>query len=177
MKRLLISLSCSLFLTGCNSEPTLQKYFIKKSGKSNFIVLDLTPNIFKMDKLKLTADEKKALDSFDKMNMLFFKSDSVSTTAYDTENKALKNLLNDKKYELLMRVGSGSDGASISYVGKDDEHIDEFVIYAAKKENGIAVVRVLGNDMDPSGVMTLLSLLKNANIDQKQLEPLKKLMK
>lgn len=176
MRRLLIILTCSLFLTGCSSEPTLQKYFVKKSDQANFIVMDLSPDIFKVDKLKLNADEKKALDSFDKMNMLFFKSDSVSTTAYDTENKALKNLLKDKKYELLMRVGSGKDGASISYVGKDDEHIDEFVIYAAKKENGIAVVRVLGDNMDPSGIMTLISMLKNSNIDQKQLEPLKKLM-
>ncbi|AWA29932.1 DUF4252 domain-containing protein [Flavobacterium magnum] len=177
MKRFFIILVCGLLLTGCNSKPSLQQYFVKHSGKSNFVVLDLTPGIFKMDKLKLNAEEKKALDTFDKMNMLFFKSDSVSATAYERENKALKALLKDKKYELLMRVGSGSDGASISYVGKDDEHIDEFVIYAAKKENGIAVVRVLGDNMDPSGVMTLLSLLKNADIDQKQLEPLKKLMK
>ncbi len=176
MRQFLIILCCSLFLTGCNSEPSLQKYFVKKSEQANFIVMDLSPDIFVTEKLKLNAEEKKALRSFNKMNMLFFKSDSVSTTAYDNENKTLKNLLKDKKYELLMRVGSGKDGASVSYVGKDDEHIDEFVIYAAKKENGIAVIRVLGDNMDPSGIMTLISMLKNADIDQKQLEPLKKLM-
>ena len=41
-----------------------------------------------------------------------------------------------------MKFGSGKEGAQISYVGTDD-HIEEFVIFANKSDNGFAVVRVL----------------------------------
>jgi hypothetical protein len=73
-----------------------------------------------------------------------------------------------------MKFGSGKDGASVSFVG-DDEHIDEFVFYANKKETGFAVVRVLGKNMNPTGIMTLMSVLKNANVDLEQLKPLQQM--
>ena len=73
-----------------------------------------------------------------------------------------------------MKFGSGKDGASVSFVG-DTKHIDEFVFYANKKENGFAVVRVMGKDMNPTGIMTLMSVLKNANVDIEQLKPLQQM--
>lgn len=75
-----------------------------------------------------------------------------------------------------MKFGSGKEGGSISFVGTDD-HIKEFVFYANKKENGFAVVRILGKDMNPTDVMTMLSVLQHSNIDLEQLKPLQQLMK
>jgi hypothetical protein len=46
-----------------------------------------------------------------------------------------------------------------------------------RKENGFAVVRILGNDMNPNNIMTMLSVLKEAKIDTAQLAPHKDLMK
>ncbi len=73
-----------------------------------------------------------------------------------------------------MSEGYGKEGASVSFVG-DDEHIDEFVFYANNKENGFAVVRVLGKDMNPTGIMTLMSVLKSADVDLEQLKPLQQM--
>jgi hypothetical protein len=75
-----------------------------------------------------------------------------------------------------MKVGSGSDGAAIYFVG-DEAHIDEFVVLASKKENGFAVVRVLGNDMNPTHVLNMLQLLKKSDMKLEQLKPLQELMK
>jgi len=75
-----------------------------------------------------------------------------------------------------MKIGSGKDAASVSYVGNED-HINEFVLFAKKKEAGFAVVRILGNDMNPNNIMNMLSLIKNANVDMEQLKPLQGLIK
>ncbi|WP_445716058.1 DUF4252 domain-containing protein [Flavobacterium sp.] len=177
MKKILIlSLSVVLFLS-CENKSTLQKYFVKNSESSNFITLDLTSNILKTDKIALTETDKEALNSFEKINILAYKSVSTATVQYENEIKEVKSILKDESYQQLMKVGNGLDGASVYFVGNDDEHIEEFVVLAGKKENGFAVIRVLGNDMNPTHIMNMMNLLQKANIDIDQLKPLEQLVK
>ena len=171
-----LALLASAMLTSCNSEPSLQRYFVDNSEKKDFISLDVSPSILNVNKTKLTADQKTALESFDKMNILAFKLDKNNAALYEQEREKLSKILKDETYQELMKVGSGKDAASISFVG-DEDNIDEFIIYANKKENGFAVVRILGDDMNPNNIMTMLSVLKDANIDMEQLKPLEGLMK
>ena len=171
-----IAIVMSLFLYGCNSEPTLQKYFVENTENKNFIALDVSPEILNFDKTKLSIAQTDALKSFDKMNVLAFKLTDKNKAEFEAERAKVDLILKDKKYQQLMKFGSGKEGASISFVGSDD-HIDEFVLYANKKENGFAVVRVLGKDMNPTNIMTMLSVLKQSNIDLEQLKPLQQLMK
>ena len=137
----------------------------------------MSPNIIKTDKVNLSETEKAALESFDKMNVIAFKSDSTDVTGYEMEIKEVKAILKEETYQQLMKFGSGNDGAAIYFVGNDDEHIEEFVVLAGKKENGFAVVRVLGNDMNPTHIMNMLNLLQKSNLDLEQLKPLQQLMK
>jgi len=62
----------------------------------------------------------------------------------------------------------------VSFVGKEN-NIDEFVLFVNKKENGFAVVRILGKDMNPNNIMTVVSVLRNSNIDLQQLKPLQEM--
>ena len=165
-----------LVLSSCTGEPTLQKYFVENSEKKDFIVLDVSSSIINVDKSKLTTDQKTALGSFDKMNILAFKLDEKNKSSYDMESQKVTEILKGEDYQELMKVGSGKDAASISYIG-DDDHINEFILFAKKKDNGFAVVRILGNDMNPNNIMNMLSLLKSANVDMDQLKPLQALMK
>ena len=175
MKRILsiVIIVCAL-LTSCNDEPSLQKYFVEKTENKNFIALDLSPNMLNIDSSKLTADETAALKSFEKVNILAFKLNDSNKAEFESEKVKVSKILKEEKYQQLMKFGSGKDGASVSFVG-DDEHIDEFVFYANKKETGFAVVRVLGKNMNPTGIMTLMSVLKNANVDIEQLKPLQQM--
>lgn len=176
MKRIaLLSILCSLLLVGCHSEPTLQKYFVENTENKDFIAMDVSPNILNIDSQKLTSEQKQALKTFDKMNILAFKATDKNKAQFETEVAKVKTILKDKKYQELMKFGSGKEGASVSFVG-DDEHIDEFVLFANKKENGFAVVRILGNDMNPTGIMSMLSILKTSNVNLDQLKPLQELM-
>jgi hypothetical protein len=74
-----------------------------------------------------------------------------------------------------MKYSSGVESASVSYLGT--EHIDEFVLFANSKDAGFAVIRVLGTDMNPNSVVTLMSVLKSSNIDMAQLKPLQEMFK
>jgi len=170
------TLLTALVLISCNNEPTLQKYFVENSEKNNFVVVDISPSILNVDKTKLTAEQKTALSSFDKMNILAFKLDEKNKEVYEAESQKVAQIMKGKDYQQLMKVGSGNDAASISFVG-DEDNINEFVVFAKRKENGFAVVRILGNDMNPNNIMTMLSVLREANIDTAQLAPLKDLMK
>ena len=177
MKKLLVLFLGMIILWSCEDKPSLQKYFVKNTESSKFIAIDLAPNIIKTDKLNLSETEKAALESFEKMNILTFRTDSTDIAGYEKEIKEVKGILKDESYQQLMKAGSGNDGAAIYFVGNDDEHIKEFVILAGKKENGFAVVRVLGNDMNPTHIMNMLSLLQKSDMDLEQLKPLQQLMK
>lgn len=165
-----------LTLISCESKPSLQKYFVENTDNKNFIALDVSPSILNLDKAKLSAAQTEALNSFDKMNILAFKANATNTAEFETERAKVKAILKDPKYQELMKYGSGKEGASISYVGTD-ENIEEFVVFVNKKENGFAVVRVLGKDMNPNNIMTLMSVLKQSKIDMEQLKPLQQFIK
>ncbi len=171
----IIALFC-LLLASCNSAPTLQKYFVENTENKNFIALDLSPSILNIDKTKLSAEQTKALQSFDKMNVLAFKINDKNKAQFEIERTKVNLILKDTKYQQLMKFGSGKEGASVSYVGSDD-HINEFVLYGNKKDSGFVVVRILGKDMNPTNIMTLISVLKSSNINLEQLKPLQELLK
>jgi hypothetical protein len=173
---LYLAVLVSLLLSGCTDELTLQKYFVENSEKKEFIALDVSPSIINTDKTKLNAEQKTALESFDKMNVLAFKANENNKAQYDIESQKVTQILKDKKYQQLMKVGSGKDGASVSFVG-DENHINEFVLFAKRKENGFAVVRILGNDMNPANIMNMISLLQSSNVNLEQLKPLQGLIK
>ena len=171
-----LALLLSLFLVSCNSEPTLQKYFVENTENKNFIALDVSPNVLNVDKTKLSIAQSDALKSFDKMNVLAFKLNDKNKAEFEIERAKVNLILKDKKYQQLMKFSSGKEGASVSFVGPD-EHIEEFIFYANKKDNGFAVVRILGKDMNPTNIMTMMSVLQQSNIDLERLKPLQQLMK
>jgi hypothetical protein len=166
----------SFFLSSCTNEQSLQKYFVENAENKNFLAMDVSPSIIDIDKAKLTIEQKTALESFDKMNILAFKLDKNNKAQYDIESQKVMQLLKNEKYQELMKVGSGKDAASVSFVG-DENHIDEFILFVKKKESGFAVVRILGNDMNPDNILNMISLIKTANIDMEQFKPLQDLIK
>ena len=177
MKKIIVVFACVLILFCCDNKPSLQKYFIENMESSKFIAVDLDPSIIKTDKMPLSQTERAALASFEKMNILAFKTDSTNSTGYDQEIKEVKAILKDDSYQQLMKAGSGNNGAAIYFVGDDEEHIKEFVILAGKKEYGFAVVHVLGNDMNSTHIINMLNLLQKSDVDLDQLKPLQQLMK
>lgn len=175
MKKLLFSLLLMSFIA-CEKEPSLQKYFVEKTESTDFISVDMSPSILNIKPDALSVDQQEALKTFKKMNILAFKINEENKSKFDGERTKVKEILKDEKYQELMKFGSGKEGAAVYYVGKDDA-IEEFVLYGSKDENGFAVVRILGNKMNPEDFMTLLSALQKSDIDMEQLKPLEGIFK
>ena len=164
-----------LMLASCDQKPTLQKYFVNSSEQKGFSTFDIAPNFIKTDKLKLSAEETKALKSMEKLNVLMYKSKD-NLKGFEIEKEKIKTLLKEDSYDELMKINMGDGGVSISTKG-EGEHIEEFVLFLQNKETGIGVVRVLGDDMTPNNVMTIVGVLQKGGVDNGQLKPLLDLMK
>ena len=173
-KPIFIALACSFFIFGCKSEPTLQKYFVENTDDQNFIALDIAPSIMNVEKQQLTAEQKQSLEAFEKVNILAFKLDEKNKAKFEEKRDEVAAILKDEKYQELMKVGKGKEVASVSFVG-DENNIDEFILFANKKDMGFAVVRVLGNDMNPTDILNLMSVLQKSNVDMNQLKPLQEM--
>lgn len=156
---------------GCKQEPSLQKYFVESGDKKEFMALDVSSSILNINKSKLSASEKAALASFDKVNILAFKKDGKNNAQYTKEIKEVKEILKDTVYQPLIKLNGVGQNASIMIVG-DNKEIDELILFGNKKELGFTVVRVLGNDMKPENAMEFLSILQKSNINMEQLKPI-----
>lgn len=166
----------AMMLISCEQKPTLQKYFVEKSESKNFSTIDIGNGFLKTDKLDLTADEKKAIESVDKLNVLIFKSTDDNGKTFDTEKANIKSVLKQDNYDELMKMNFGGGGVSVSTKG-EGEHIEEFVLFLHNKDTGMGVVRVLGEDMTPNNVMTIAGLIQKGGMDSAQLKPLMDIMK
>ena len=175
MKKIVLSLLLMSFIA-CEKEPSLQKYFVEKTESSDFISVDMSPSILNIKPDALSTEQQEALKTFKKMNILAFKINDENKTKFDGERTKVKEILKDEKYQQLMKFGSGKEGAAVYFVGKDDA-IEEFVLYGSKNENGFAIVRILGDKMNPEDFMTLLSALQKSDIDMEQLKPLEGIFK
>lgn len=177
MKKISIILVSIITLVSCNNKPSLQKYFVENTESKDFIAIDLGSDIINTEKMSMTDADKETLKSFEKINILAFKKEDKNNDKYGIEVEKIKTILKDTvSYNELMKFGSGNDGAAIYFVG-DDEHINEFVLFANKKENGFAVVRILGKDMNPMNIMNIMSLMQKSKINLEQLKPLQDIMK
>lgn len=176
MKRLLLLGVVLIVLASCEQKPSLQKYFVEKSETKGFTVFDVSPTMLNLEKAQLTSSEKEVLKAFDKVNILTLMADGKNQNQIQSEKAKVAAILKDEKYESLIKVNSGKDGAEFKCSGKD-EHIDEFVLYGSKTENGLAVIRITGEDMNPTTVLKMIQLIQKSNINVEQLKPLQELFK
>lgn len=177
MVRLIYILAAAavVLLTSCNSEPTMQTYFVDNSEQPGFSTIDVSPSIINTDKLDLTADQKAALKSIHAINVLVYKADSTDAKAYEKQAANVLNIIKTDNYDELMKFNFHGLGANLSTKG-EGEHIEEFIVYAHNPGAGLGIIRVTGDDMTPNNVMTVASLLQKANLDLDKLAPLQALM-
>ncbi len=168
---LIIRFAICFLVISCSKQPSLDKYFVDNATDKNFVAIDVSPAMFNTTKAKFTPEQVDALKSFDKMNVLYFKKTAQNTVAFEAERAKIKAVLNDEKYQDLMKFGVGKDGANISYVGSDD-HISEFIISGSKDDIGLGVVRIQGKDMKPENVMKVMEAMQKGNFDMEALKPI-----
>lgn len=153
----------SLLFVSCGSDASLQKYYVESQESSNFIALDIPASIITL-KEDVPAETKETLNSLKKLNVLAFKLDADNVDEFKSENKRVKSILKNKKYNELMRGKHKNINFQIKYLG-DDDNIDEVVLYASETSQGFVIARVLGDNMKPEKIMKLINNLDNIDKD------------
>jgi len=162
IKILSLIILTSLFIS-CASSPSLQKYYIDNEGNDNFVSFDIPASIIDL-KESISKDDREVLESFEKLNVLAFVKNDSNAVAYNIERKKVKAIIKDSKYQELVRIKDKGRNFVLKYEGdENDTAVDEFVIYVAEKSKGFALIRILGNNMEPEKMIKLMNQIKNIN--------------
>jgi len=95
--------------------------------------------------------------------MLGYRLADDNVEQYKAELIKVQNILKNDKYEELFRGGNSTDGKIVvKYIGTDTS-IDELIVFGSLNDKGFAIIRVLGNNMEPVKLMQLRSVIQNAN--------------
>ncbi|MGB0393031.1 MAG: hypothetical protein ACPGCK_04080, partial [Flavobacteriaceae bacterium] len=82
----------------------------------------------------------------------------------DNEIKMLNGILsNGTKYLKLSDFGYRKNKASLYYMGKERK-VDEGILYLRNAEKGLAVVRILGDNMNPGALMMLANKINSSEV-------------
>lgn len=167
MKNLIKSISILLIVlvfTSCDNSPSLQKYYVESNDNPEFVNFDIPASVLELRNEEVSEDVKKTLKSIRKVNILGYQLKEDNKTTFKEERKKVKEILKNPKYQELMSINSGKQSYTIRFLGEDDA-IDEIIFYGTDKEKGFALVRILGDDMNPSKMMMLAQEIKFNNDD------------
>jgi len=137
-------------------------------------MLDVPTSVLNLENAELSEAQREALGSLKKLNILAFKKTNENTAAFKTEKANVKAILSNDKFIQLMKMNTSYGKATIKYLGTEDA-IDEVIIYGDSDEKGFALIRVLGNDMNPAHMMQLLQAIEKSDYDGEGLKDLGKL--
>ena len=151
-------------LAACTGRQSVQQYYVANASNPAFLAVDVPVNILKTESLELGADEREALGSLKKLNILAFRKTETNEAEYQAERAKVKAILAGDGFQELMKLNSEFGKGSIQFTG-DVDAIDEVIIFGDSQENGFALIRVLGNDMNPADFMRLLQSLDSSQME------------
>jgi len=163
-------------LTACSSKQSLQKYYVDSSENPNFLSFDVPASILNLEETELTPIQKEAVSSLRKLNILAFKKNTQNAAEYEVEKTKVNGILLNSDYTELMKMNTEYGKATVKYLG-DDTAIDEVVIYGNSDEQGFALIRVLGDDMNPAHLVQLLQAIQKSDFKGEGLEKIGDLFK
>ncbi|MEM1339262.1 MAG: DUF4252 domain-containing protein [Bacteroidota bacterium] len=165
-----------VLLASCASQQSLQEYYVDNQENPNFISLDIPASILKMEEVELTEVQQEAVESLRKFNLLAFKKTSENEAEYQLEKAKVKQILKGDDFIELMKINSTYGKGVIKYLGEDDA-IDEVIIYGDSKEQGFALVRVLGKNMNPAQIIQLMQAIQKSDYNGEGLGEIGKFLK
>ena len=178
MKKMItfVSLGMVILLGACSSTQSLQEYYVDNAENPNFISLDLPASILNLDNANLSPEQRSALQSLRKLNVLAFKKTTENAGMYTAEKAKVNAILKNDEFVELIKLNSKYGKGVIKYLGEPDA-IDEVIIFGNNNDQGFAVIRVLGNDMKPANILKLLEVIRKSDYDGAQLGDIGRFLK
>lgn len=155
-------LSLLLGLAACSSDQSLQEYYVDNANNPNFLSVDLPVSLLNLEKAELTSEEREALETLRKMNILAFKKTTENEADYKIEKASVKAILGNSKFTELMKVNTSYGRGTVQYLG-DEDAIDEVVIYGDSDDKGFMLVRILGKNMNPAKLVQFIQAIEKSD--------------
>lgn len=162
-----------ILASSCQSDKTLEHYFVEKQNENGFVILDLPSSLLEGQTEMLDEASQEALKSIRKLNVLFAKPDSEKID-FEKEQQKIREILKNSMYENLMQFNNQKNEGAIYIVDKN-EKITEMVLYGYQEKQMLIIVRVLGNDIKLEHAQTIMNLAskqENTSGLQELLKPL-----
>jgi len=154
----------TLVFTSCKKE-SLQSYLVESQEKEGFITLDIPTSFLQLKSEDVSDDVKQTLQSIRKINLVGLPIKGHESD-YKIEKAKIKSILkNSKKYKNLMRISNEGIKLNVYYTG-DKDAIDEVIAFGYTNKIGVGVVRILGDNMNPSKI---IEMMKNIKLDDNNL--------
>ena len=150
-----------LSMVACNSGPTLQSYFVEKSEDPNFISLTLPSSILNIAVDSLNADQQEALATLKKLNVLIYRKSVNELAQLDVESDVVIKILSNSDYTELMKLNAEDYKGAVSYLGTEDA-IKEIIVFAKSGSDGFALIRVIGDGMNPKYLKPFVEALQTS---------------
>jgi len=151
----------ALSMVACNSGPTLQSYFVEKSEDPNFISLTLPSSILSIAVDSLQADQQEALATLKKLNVLIYRKSVNEPAQLDVESDVVLKILSNSAYTELMKLNAEDYKGAVSYLGTEDA-IKEIIVFAKSGSDGFALIRVIGDGMNPKYLKPFVEALQTS---------------
>lgn len=165
-----------LLLASCASQQSLQEYYVDHSEDPDFLSISIPASVLNLQDSELTDQEREAIGSLRKFNILAFRLKDENRTNYEVERKKVREILKDDKYTELMKLNTPEGRGTLKYLGEASA-IDEIILFGDSKEKGFILVRILGKNMNPAHAQFLMNALRKSDFQGEGLEQLGEFLK
>ncbi|MFD2551023.1 DUF4252 domain-containing protein [Bizionia sediminis] len=153
-----------LLATSCNSEETLQTYFVNNQETPHFITADVPTATIIADESILTPAQAAAFKTVRHLNFLGFNLNDTNKATYHAELEKVKTLLEHDKYQELLTFNDSGNTVTLKYVGTETK-ADEVIVLANSDRMGFGIIRILGSHMRPEDIGLLVAGFQNNQVE------------
>lgn len=159
-----------ILVSSCNTKETVQTYMLSKVEDPDFIALTIPSSVLNIAVDSLSKDEKEAVSSLKKLNILVFNA-KEDTQKMNLENAKIQSAISNSSYLELVKMNSNLGKGGFYFQGKEDA-IDEFLVYGSDGKSHIVLLRILGSDMNTSHLKPFVNALKHSDFQKEELSGL-----
>jgi len=168
-KYLILFICTVTLMVSCKDENSIQTYYVDHQEKPNFTTYDISAQFSDVTDMNLSEEDKATLNSLEKLNIIRYAIKDNNIEDYKKELETVKKVFKNEAYEELMEFSDSGIKFRINAIGEDDA-VDEILLLASSQDKGFAVVRILGDDMDPQKMANLISKMQSSDVDTGQLK-------
>lgn len=158
----------------CNKSQSLQEYYVTNQENKEFVAVDI-PTSLLANTGSLNEEQKKTLETVKKINFIAIPKKEENKAKIDAEKTKINTILQDEKYQLLMKYGGGNSKMEVYYTGSE-EAVDEIIVFGKDEIRGIGIARILGDNMNPSDILQLVRSMQEGDINMEGLESISKML-